>query len=163
MGIDKPDVRLVIHFNLPQNLESYYQEAGRAGRNNKKAFALTITNKADLIEIKDKINLQYPSLDYIKRVYQSLSNYYHLAVGSGGNINYDFDIHDFSERYNLNHLEVYYAIKKLDEEQLISLSESFYTPSRLKFMTDHTEIYQFQIANAHYDPLIKTLLRISGG
>lgn len=163
MGIDKADVRLVIHFNLPQNLESYYQEAGRAGRNGKKAFGLIIYNQADIKQILEKLILQYPEIDFIKRVYQSLANYYSLAVGSGGDINYDFDIHEFSENFNLNHLEVYYAIKKLEEEQLVNLNESFYAPSKVKFEIDNKELYEFQVANASYDSLIKALLRMYGG
>lgn len=163
MGIDKPDVRTVIHMNLPQNIESYYQEAGRAGRDSHKSFAVIIYNSADVIEMTDKLKLQFPELELIKRVYQSLANYYHLAVGSGGDVYYDFDIQEFSDSYQLNHLEVYHAIKKLEGEELITLNEGFYAPSRLMINASNKELYQFQIANALYDPLIKAILRIYGG
>ncbi|MEQ8928126.1 MAG: ATP-dependent DNA helicase RecQ [Fulvivirga sp.] len=163
MGIDKPDVRFVIHMNLPMDLESYYQEAGRAGRDEKKAFALIILNKADILELKERVRLQHPSTEMLKRVYQSLANYYKLAVGSGGDINYDFDLHQFSENYKLNHLEVYNALKKLEDEELLQFNEGFYSPSRLSFVVDNKALYEFQIANAKYDPLIKAILRIYGG
>ncbi|QSE96120.1 RecQ family ATP-dependent DNA helicase [Fulvivirga lutea] len=163
MGIDKPDVRFVIHMNLPMDLESYYQEAGRAGRDEKKAFALIILNKADVLEIKERVRLQHPDVDLLKRVYQSLANYYKLAVGSGGDINYNFDLHQFSESYKLNHLEVYNALKKLEDEELLQFNEGFYAPSRLSFVVDNKALYEFQIANAKYDPLIKAILRIYGG
>ncbi len=163
MGIDKPDVRLVVHVNLTQDLESYYQEAGRAGRDERKAYALILYNKADIAYLKDKHTMQFPTVDLIKRVYQSLANYYKLAVGSGGDQAFDFDIHDFSESYKLNHLEVFYTLKKLEEEGILLFNESYYQPSQLMITVDNKALYEFQIANARYDPLIKIILRIYGG
>lgn len=163
MGIDKPDVRLVVHMNIPMDLESYYQEAGRAGRDERKAYALIICNQSDIKDLEERVKIKHPGIELIKRVYQALANYYKLAVGSGGDIKYDFDIHEFSESYNLNHLEVYHAIKKLEEEEIVQLSEGFYAPSQLSIIVDNKALYEFQIANATYDPLIKSLLRIYGG
>jgi ATP-dependent DNA helicase RecQ len=163
MGIDKPDVRLVVHMNLPQDLESYYQEAGRAGRDEKKAYALVLYNDADISELNDKLKLQYPSIDLIKRVYQALANYYKLAVGSGGGQSYDFDIHQFSEAYQLNHLQVFYTLKKLEEEGLLLFNESFHKPSQICIPINNKELYQFQIANGKFDPVIKVILRLYGG
>ncbi len=163
MGIDKADVRLVIHMNLPQDLESYYQEAGRAGRDEKKAFALILYNEADIKDLKDKLSLQSPSLELIKRLYQSLANNYKMAVGSGGGESFDFDIHSFSEIYKFNHLQVYYVLKKLEDEGLLQFNESFHNPSQVHINIDNKALYEFQIANAHFDPLIKTLLRTYGG
>jgi ATP-dependent DNA helicase RecQ len=163
MGIDKPDVRLVVHMNLTQDLESYYQEAGRAGRDEKKAFALILYNEGDIADLKEKLKLQSPSLELIKRIYQSLANNYKMAVGSGGGESFDFDIQAFSETYKFNHLQVYYVLKKLEDEGLLQFNESFYNPSQVHINCDNKALYEFQIANARFDPLIKTLLRTYGG
>ncbi|MBL6448363.1 RecQ family ATP-dependent DNA helicase [Fulvivirga sp. 29W222] len=163
MGIDKPDVRVVVHMDIPQNLESYYQEAGRAGRDEQKAFAVVIYEEADIDDLKAQLDQQHPSIDSIKRVYQCLANYYKMAVGSGLGQSFDFDIQDFSDRYQINHMEVYYVLKKLEEEGLIQFNESFYNPSQLHFTVGNHALYEFQIANAKYDYFIKALLRLYGG
>ncbi|MBL3658514.1 RecQ family ATP-dependent DNA helicase [Fulvivirga sediminis] len=163
MGIDKPDVRVVVHMELPQDIESYYQEAGRAGRDEKKAYAVIIHNQSDLEDLAQKIRQQYPSVEFMKKVYQCLANYYKLAVGSGLGQSFNFDIQEFSDMYQLNHMEVYYALKKLEEEELIQFNESFYNPSLIHIAVDNRSLYEFQIANAKYDVFIKVLLRIYGG
>jgi len=163
MGIDKPNVRLVVHMDVPENLESYYQEAGRAGRDEKKAYAVIIYNKLDIEKVKERLKQEHPPVEYLKQVYQALANYYKLAVGSGEGQSFDFDVHEFSESFNLNHLQVFYALKKLEEEELVQLNESFHSPSRLHINVDNSELYKFQIANAKYDVFIKALLRLYGG
>ncbi|MEX2336912.1 MAG: ATP-dependent DNA helicase RecQ [Fulvivirga sp.] len=163
MGIDKPDVRVVIHLEMPQDLESYYQEAGRAGRDEKKAYAVIIYENSAIDELKGRVEQQYPSIDFMKKVYQCLANYYKMAVGSGLGQSFDFDIQDFSEHYKLNHMEVYYTLKKLEEEELIQFNESFYNPSQLHFAVDNRRLYEFQIANQRYDLFLKALLRLHGG
>ncbi|MEP2770985.1 MAG: ATP-dependent DNA helicase RecQ [Fulvivirga sp.] len=163
MGIDKPDVRVVVHMDIPDNLESYYQEAGRAGRDEKKAFAVIIYHKLDIEMLKERLNQEHPSVDYLKQVYQALANYYKLAVGSGEFQGFDFDVHEFAEQYNLNHLEVFYGLKKLEEEGLLQLNESFHSPSQAHICVDNNELYKFQIANATYDAFIKAMLRLYGG
>lgn len=163
MGIDKPDVRVVVHMDIPDNLESYYQEAGRAGRDEKKAFAVIIYNQLDVEMLKERLNQEHPSVDYLKQVYQALANYFKLAVGSGEFQGFDFDVHEFSEQYNLNQLEVFYALKKLEEEGLVQLNESFHSPSQVHICVENNELYKFQIANATYDAFIKAMLRLYGG
>lgn len=163
MGIDKPDVRLVVHLDLPENLESYYQEAGRAGRDGIRSFAVILYQDADIINLKFKTEQAHPSPEALKKIYQALANYYQLALGSSGGESYDFDLHDFAERFKYHQAEVYIALKKLEEEGFIQFNESFYNPSHLFFQVDKTKLYEFQIANARFDPVIKMLLRLYGG
>jgi ATP-dependent DNA helicase RecQ len=162
MGIDKPDVRTVVHMDLPENLESYYQEAGRAGRDNLRAYAVVIYNVGDVSSLQQKVKLSHPEVDYLKRVYQGLANYYQLADGSAEGESFNFDLHDFAGRFSLHLTEVYSALKKLEEEGLIQFTESFYSPSQLSFEKDRAALYEFQVANAAFDPLIKMLLRLYG-
>ncbi len=163
MGIDKPDVRLVVHLDLPDTLEAYYQEAGRAGRDEKKAYAVALYQAKDLEELEERAKLQFPPVAEIKRVYQALANYFKIAVGSSLLTSYDFDIDDFCKTYQLHPLTTYYCIKKLEEEGFIQLTENFYAPSKVLFRLSSQELYAFQIANFALEPVIKGLLRLYGG
>jgi ATP-dependent DNA helicase RecQ len=163
MGIDKADVRLVVHFDLPENLESYYQEAGRAGRDGKHAYALLVYHPSDAQTLQTRIDQSYPDLPFIRKVYQAIGNYYQLATGSGQGESFDFDLPTFCERFNLPAGAVYAALKRLEEEEIIVFNESFYSPSQLHICTDHEQLYAFQVAHAHFDPFIKMLLRLYGG
>jgi len=163
MGIDKADVRVVIHLDLPENLESYYQEAGRAGRDGKKSYATIIYHNTDVDSLRTKVEQSHPELEYLKKIYQALANYFQLALGSGINESFEFDLDDFCKRFNFKSAPVYAALRKLEEEGLIQLNESFYQPSRIHINIDKKRLYEFQVANARFDPFIKTLLRIYGG
>ncbi len=162
MGIDKADVRLVIHMDLPEDLESYYQEAGRAGRDGKKSYATILYHSSDVENLELKTEQAQPKLDYLKKVYQALANYYQLALGSGEGESFDFDLDEFSQRFELRSAHAFIALKKLEREGLVQLSDSFYRPSRLHFSIDKKRLYEFQVAQARFDPLIKTLLRLYG-
>ena len=163
MGINKSNVRVVVHFDTPDNLESYYQEAGRAGRDGKKAYAVILYHNGDKILLNTYFENANPSIDFLKRIYQALANYFKIAVGTNMLSYFDFDITDFCNNFNLHQSETYYGIKKLEEEGFIELNESFYHPSKVSINLDKEELYKFQIANASFDPLIKALLRLHGG
>lgn len=163
MGIDKADVRIVIHLDLPENLESYYQEAGRAGRDEKRAYATLLYQDADIIGLQYKTEKNHPSPEFLKRVYQALCNYYQLALGSAQGLSFDFDLQDFVDRFSFTTSEAYTALKRLEEEDLVQFNESYYNPSHLFIPIDKTKLYEFQIAHAQFDPAIKMMLRLYGG
>ncbi|MCE6990749.1 ATP-dependent DNA helicase RecQ [Dyadobacter sp. CY323] len=163
MGIDKPDVRAVIHFDLPDSLEAYYQEAGRAGRDEKKAFAVALFNNIDLDELTESVERKYPPIEVLRRVYQSLANYYRIAVGSGEFSGFSFDIQEFTGIFGLAVNETHYALKLLEEEGFIQLSENFNDPSKVHFLVDNRQLYDFQIRYQEMDSFIKVILRMYGG
>ena len=162
MGIDKNDVRLVIHNHLPFSLESYFQEAGRAGRDRKLAYSILLYNDLDIHNLKKQINDHYPEIEIVRNVYQQIANFLGIAIGDGKHQEFPFHINEFCERYNLNQLQTYNALKLLEKEDYIKLSEAIHQPSRLFIKVTHTELYQFQIANKKFDILLKILLRSYG-
>lgn len=163
MGIDKPDVRFVIHLDLPESLEAYYQEAGRAGRDEKKAYAVLLYNQSDILFIQKKLEQSYPSAEEIKQVYHHLGNYYQLAYGAGEGLTLPFDIAEFCSRFKLGAIKTLNALKFLERDEYIALSETVFLPSRVKMLIGHEDIYRFQVEHQHYDVFIKTLLRSYGG
>ncbi len=163
MGIDKPDVRVVVHLDLPENLEAYYQESGRAGRDGLKAYAIVLYFKSDLTDIYKQIDQKYPPIENLKKVYQSLANYFKLAFGGENFESYDFDFQDFISTFGLIANDTHNALKKLEDEGLIQLSDSYFSPSKLVFKVDNHALYNFQIKNPNYDKFTKILLRMYGG
>ncbi|MER2997651.1 RecQ family ATP-dependent DNA helicase [Pontibacter populi] len=163
MGIDKPDVRLVVHLDLPESLEAYYQEAGRAGRDEKYSYAVILYGPSDVADLQKKVEEAHPPLELIRRVYQCLANYYQLAVGSGLMSSFDFELADFARNYKLKPLEVHHAIKRLEGEGYLQLSEGYYAPSRIFIQLNNTELYEFQVINPEHDSLLRLILRMYGG
>jgi ATP-dependent DNA helicase RecQ len=163
MGIDKPDVRSVVHYDLPDSLEAYYQEAGRAGRDERKAYAVALFHKVDIENLEKRTEQMAVSVELIRRVYQALANYYKLAVGSNALTCYTFDYEQFTKNFNLPTVETYYALNKLQDEGLIQISDVFHPTSRLLFLLSHEEVYRFQVAHSAVDRIIKALMRLYGG
>jgi len=163
MGIDKAEVRFVVHLDLPESLEAYYQEAGRAGRDEKKAYAVLLANQSDVLTLEARYINSFPSADEVKKIYHYLGNYFQLAFGAGEGLTFTFDVADFCKRFNLSVLKALSALKFLEHDAYITLSESVFLPSRLMFTVGHEDVYRFQIENKGYDRLIKTILRAYGG
>ena len=163
MGIDKPNVRVVIHIDLPDSIEAYFQEAGRAGRDEKQSFAVLLFEKADILDSRHNIALSYPEIRTIRTVYQSLCNYSQIPVGNGLDASMEFDIGDFCNHFNLQPIIVYNSLKLLEKEGYLMLGEALKASSKMYIKTDKESLYRFQVANGKFDPLIKTILRSYSG
>ncbi|WP_201983412.1 RecQ family ATP-dependent DNA helicase [Hymenobacter rubidus] len=163
MGIDKPDVRLVVHLDAPDTLEAYYQEAGRAGRDNLFAFAVLLAGPNDADELRRRTNQSFPPLDTVKRVYQALANYSRTAVGGGELAAFEFDMQQFAETYRIKAVDAHNSLKILQREGFVQLNEAVNQPARVHLIINHQDLYAFQVANAQHDLLIKALLRLHGG
>lgn len=159
MGIDKPDVRFVVHVDLPDSLEAYFQEAGRAGRDEEKAFAILLYHESDKLKLQKRIETSFPPIDEVKRIYEAICNYYNLAIGSGKNSVYDFNIREFSKNFKFDPLRVYSCLKILERDGYIELTDEIDNPSKVFFIVDKHELYKFQVANAKMDGFIKLILR----
>lgn len=159
MGIDKADVRTVVHYDLPDSIENYYQEAGRAGRDGKKSYAVLLFNNFDKYNIEQRITINFPEIKTIKTVYNALGNYFQIPIGAGKYVAYDFNLYDFANQYKLNVAIAYSCLKILEQEGYIEMSDEINNPSKIHFLVNRDDLYKFQVANLAFDAFIKLLLR----
>ena len=159
MGIDKPDVRLVIHMDLPDSIEAYFQEAGRAGRDLKPSEAILLVSHADIKKLQENLSQSFPELERIKLIYNALGNYLNIPIGAGENVSYPFVIGDFANRYGFSIVEVFHTLKILEKEGFLILSDSFDEPSKVMIKASRDDIYGFQVNNPQFSELIKFMLR----
>ena len=163
MGIDKPDVRLVIHMDLPDSLEAYFQEAGRAGRDLKPSEAFLLVSPADIKKLQEDLTNSFPELKRIKLIYNALGNYLNIPIGAGENMPYPLVISEFSSRYGFNVIEVFHTLKILEKEGFLLLSDSFDEPSKVMIKASRDDIYGFQVNNPTFGDLIQYMLRSMPG
>lgn len=163
MGIDKPDVRTVIHADVPDCLENYYQEAGRAGRDGKTSYAVLLYDNRDLHELEEMADLRFPGLDDIRNVYQSVANYLQIPSGSGESQYYDFDITDFLKKFKLISHTTLYSLKALEQDGWLSFNEQIFLPATVMFTVSKETLYAFEKENPQLESCIKTLLRAYEG
>ncbi len=163
MGIDKPNVRFVIHWDVPESLEAYYQEAGRAGRDGKMSYAVLLYNKANISRLQNGVKQKFPELDAIKSTYNAICNFFKVAVHNGFMMTNDFDIMKFVQLFKVNILTTHNIINILEQEGYWMTNQGFHLPSRLKFVMNKKDLYKFQVENEKYDQTIQLLLRTYGG
>ena len=158
MGIDKPNVRLVIHMDLPNSLEEYYQEAGRAGRDELKSYAIILWNKQDTINLKKRVTDSFPSKESILRVYECLANYYQIAAGSGNGLVLDFNLIEFCNNFRLSLLPTHHALNILSLAGYIEYTDEVDNRSRMMFRIYRNELYTLRLTK-DYDQLVHVILR----
>ncbi len=163
MGIDKPNVRTVIHVDIPDCVESYYQEAGRAGRDGKTSFAILLYDETDIRDLEELPSLRFPSESDLRKVYQAVANYLQLPAGTGEGEYFDFDLADFMKKFKLTSPATLYALKALEQEGWLSFNEQVFIPSTVVFTTDKHRLYEFEKSHSSLDPVIKALLRAYEG
>lgn len=159
MGIDKADVRFVIHLEAPDSVEAYFQEAGRAGRDGKTAYSVLIFNNSDKVKLQKNVAKSFPEPEVIKRIYEAICNYYQLAVGFGKDQIFEFSMATFAAKFSFQITEVYRSLKILQSEGYLELTDDLENPSRVYFQVNRDDLYKFQVANSDFDGFIKLLLR----
>lgn len=159
MGIDKPDVRLVVHIDMPGSLEEYYQEAGRAGRDEQKAYAVALCAPTDNSTLKKRLSDEFPERDFIYRVYEALANYLQIAMGFGLETVHDFSINDFCSIYKFPILKAHHSLKILELSGYIEYTEEVDNASRIYFTCTRDELYKHTFSDKKTDEVIQMLLR----
>lgn len=163
MGIDKANVKTVIHIQLPDNVENYYQESGRAGRNGEKAFAVIITSPSNILQAENQFLSNLPDKSFLNSVYIKLCNYFQIAYGEGFNEQFAFNLNHFCLKYNFPPLKTYNAIQFLDRQGIISLSQEFSEKISLQFLIPSKEVIRYISLNPNDEEIILTILRTYPG
>ncbi|NNF01899.1 MAG: RecQ family ATP-dependent DNA helicase [Bacteroidia bacterium] len=159
MGIDKADCGLVIHYESPENLESYYQEAGRAGRDGKMAHAVLLYTQHDKKKLRERSAINYPEFEQVKSVYQQIANYLQIPHNSGEGVSYDFSLGKFCQQYKVKPMLAYSVLKLLKGENYINYSDAIDEPSKLFISASKENLYEYQVSFPDQDKLLKTILR----
>jgi len=159
MGIDKAEVRFVIHWDIPDSIENYFQESGRAGRDNKPAFAVLLFSPTDKTRLIDSARKKFPPIDKIKDIYEAICNFLQVPLGSGKDSVFDFNMAEFVSAYRLPVIETYNSLQFLQREGYLEFTEEINNPSRVHFIVSRDDLYKFQVANESFDSFIKLLLR----
>jgi len=159
MGIDKAEVRFVVHWDIPDSIENYFQESGRAGRDNKPAFAVILFSPADKNRLIESMRKKFPPVEKIKDTYEALCNWLQIPLGSGKDNVFDFSMAGFVSKYRLPVIETYNSLQFLQREGYLEFTEEINNPSRVHFIVSRDDLYKFQVANESFDGFIKLLLR----
>ncbi|NMH86189.1 RecQ family ATP-dependent DNA helicase [Flavivirga algicola] len=163
MGIDKPDVKTVIHFNLPESIESYFQEAGRAGRNGEKAFAVILKNNSDSVLVKNQFLNVLPTINFVKQVYKKLCNYFQISYGEGEYLTLDFEFNTFCKVYNFSPILCYNALLLLDRNSIVTLSKQFKNKVTVQFVISSAALFRYLETHQDFNIIVKSILRMYGG
>jgi len=163
MGIDKADVRFVIHWDAPDSIEEYYQESGRAGRDGNQAYAVLLWSQDEMKKMKDSVNIKFPPVERIKDIYEAVCNFFQVPVGAGKNNVYDFDMWKFVSAFRFSVTETYNCLIFLQKGGYLEFTDEINNPTRVHFIVSRDDLYKFQVANEEYDKFIKLLLRTYSG
>lgn len=163
MGIDKPDVRFVVHMDLPDSPEAYFQEAGRAGRDGVDSGAIMLWNDADIRNLESQLRQSFPELKDIRKCWQAVSNFYQLPVGTSEGVTLVFDMKRISTTYSIDQLQLYHSLKIMEREGYLVLSDAILQPSKVHIRVSNEDLYKYEVQNLADETLIKAMLRMYGG